>query len=198
MSRLLAAALLAAPCAPAAGLPGRRAAAAPDAGPGAADAGPRMEGQPLISVDGTPAVEVSAPGLDLSGGLAPRFEPKGGFAKAAFFEWDPGRMGLHSVIGNANGSGDWLRLPNGADCLEWQGHTALCFNGNLYAVRGEQAGLLAREILPQGVKGLHGGSVGTKGLLRQLAWPLVRRVASAVTAATDAPASSRLDVTDCA
>jgi hypothetical protein len=89
----------------------------------------------------------------LRGGLAPRFEPKGGFAKAAFFEWDPGRMGLHSVIGNANGSGDWLRLPNGADCLEWQGQTALCFNGNLYAVRGEQAGLLAREILPQGVKG---------------------------------------------
>jgi hypothetical protein len=82
--------------------------------------------------------------------------------------------------------------------LEWQGHTALCFNGNLYAVRGEQAGLLAREILPQGVKGYMVAASARKGLLRQLAWPLVRRVASAVTAATDAPASSRLDVTDCA
>src|SRR4030081_97567 len=91
--------------------------------------------------------------LCLRGGLAPRFEPKGGFAKVAFFEWDPGRMGLHSVIGNANGSGDWLRLPNGADCLEWQGHTALCGVVNLYAVRGEQAGLLAHRVLPQGPYG---------------------------------------------
>ena len=72
------------------------------------------------------------------------FEPAGGFGKAVFYEWDPARTGLHSVIGNADGSGDWLRLPNGADCLEWRGHTALCWNGDLYAVRGEQAGLLAR------------------------------------------------------
>jgi hypothetical protein len=113
----------------------------------------RLLTQPLISVDGTPGVSVDVPGLDLSGALPPRFEPKGGFGKAVFFEWDPGHMGLHSVIGNADGSGDWMRLPLGADCFEWQGHTALCFNGNVYAVRGEQAGLLARGLLPQGVKG---------------------------------------------
>ena len=104
----------------------------------------RLQGQPQISVDGAPGVEVGAPGLDLSGGLAPMFEPADGFGKAVFYEWDPGRMGLHSVIGNADGSGDWMRLPKGADCLEWRGHTALCWNGNLYAVRGEQTGLLAR------------------------------------------------------
>ena len=104
----------------------------------------RLQGQPQISVDGAPGVEVGAPGLDLRGGLAPMFEPADGFGKAVFYEWDPGRMGLHSVIGNADGSGDWMRLPKGADCLEWRGHTALCWNGNLYAVRGEQTGLLAR------------------------------------------------------
>jgi len=99
----------------------------------------------------SPVTLLEAP---LSGGLGPRLEPKGGFGKAAFFEWDPGRMGLHSVIANADGSGDWLRLPDGADCLEWRGHTALCFNGShLYAVRGEQAGLLAGGMTPEGVKG---------------------------------------------
>jgi hypothetical protein len=104
----------------------------------------RFSGPPLISVDGAPGIPASAAGLDLNVGLTPKFEPIGGFGKAVFYERDSSPGTLHSVVGNADGSGDWLRMPTGVQCLRWVGHTALCWNDDLYAVRGDQYGVLAR------------------------------------------------------
>jgi hypothetical protein len=98
----------------------------------------------FLSADGGTARPISVPGLSLSW-LTPDFEPAGGSGKALYFEYR-GVGDSNTVVGNEDGSGDWLRLVN-AFCGGWFGHTALCEGGGrLIFVHGEQAGTVAEQV----------------------------------------------------
>ena len=109
--------------------------------------GRRGKGPILESVARGPAYAVGTgdPSLLFLAPSSPMFEPVGGFDKALFYEPDGG--GLHSVVGNADGSGDWLRLPPGTSCLDWAAHTAVCGDGsNVILVNGDRFGRLAQGV----------------------------------------------------
>jgi hypothetical protein len=54
----------------------------------------------------------------------PVFEPAGGHGRAIFYERNT-EPGYHLVIGNADGSGDWVEIPNWPGFARWTGHSVL-------------------------------------------------------------------------
>ena len=54
----------------------------------------------------------------------PVFEPAGGHGRAIFYERKT-EPGYHLVIGNADGSGDWVEVPNWQGYARWTGHSVL-------------------------------------------------------------------------
>lgn len=93
-----------------------------------------------LSVDGGPAQRISVPGLALSW-LPPSFEPGGGAGRALYDEF-PSPNNINTVVGNEDGSGDWLRLPR-AFCAQWIGHTAACSGPDgLVLVHGDEVGVV--------------------------------------------------------
>lgn len=56
----------------------------------------------------------------------PVFEPAGGRGRAIFYENDTSPT-YHLVIGNADGSGDWVEVPDWPGFARWTGHSVLVY-----------------------------------------------------------------------
>ena len=101
----------------------------------------------VASIAGGPVHPLSHPGLRFRSG--PFFEPPGGLDKV-IFEADDGKVS-YNVVGNVDGTGDWVRLPPDLYCWGWTGHLAWCAGRGQGEVLGVPDNGNAAQVIATGI-----------------------------------------------